>query len=66
MGPRHARLVTGIIAFRARIVERRVKFKLGQDERDAEYAEITRALEEAGEQPLLEWMQRCNPARTGR
>lgn len=64
MGPRYQRLVSGIIAFRARIVERRVKFKLGQDERDAEFAEILRALAAAGDDELHEWMQRCNPARS--
>jgi transcriptional regulator len=63
MGARYDRLVTGIIAFRAHIVERRVKFKLGQDERDAEYGDIARALGAAGESELLEWMHRCNPAR---
>ena len=66
MGPRYGRLVSGIVAFRAHIIERRVKFKLGQDERDAEYAEITRALAAAGDHQLHEWMQRCNPARSGR
>lgn len=65
MGPRYGRLVSGIVAFRARIVERRVKFKLGQDERDAEYAETTRALAAAGDTELLEWMQRCNASRRG-
>jgi Transcriptional regulator len=65
MGPRYARLVSGIVAFRARVVERRVKFKLGQDERDAEYADITRALDAAGETALLEWMQHCNASRGG-
>ena len=64
MGPRYARLASGIIAFRARILERRVKFKLGQDERDCEYCEITQALDSSGQQELLEWMQRCNGSRT--
>ena len=63
MGVRYRRLVSGIIAFRAPVIERRVKFKLGQDERDAEYAEITRALADAGETTLVEWMERCNAAR---
>jgi transcriptional regulator len=64
MGPRYDRLVSGIVAFRARLVERRVKFKLGQDERDAEYADITQALDAAGERALLDWMQRANPTRS--
>jgi transcriptional regulator len=66
MGPRYARLVGGIIAFRATLVERRAKFKLGQDERDVEYAEIERALAAAGDADLLAWMQRCNAARPER
>jgi predicted FMN-binding regulatory protein PaiB len=63
MGARYGQLVGGIIAFRARIIERRVKFKLGQDERDAEYGDITQALGAAADTDLLEWMRRCNPAR---
>ena len=66
MGPRYARLVSGIIAFRAQIREQRVKFKLGQDERDSEYADIMRVLATAGgDRTLLEWMQRVNPSRGG-
>lgn len=64
MGGRYGQLARGIVAFRARIVERRVKFKLGQDERDAEYADITRALDAAGDRELLEWMQHCNASRS--
>jgi transcriptional regulator len=63
MGPRYDRLQSGIIAFRAHIRERRVKFKLGQDERDAEYVEMVDALQAGGHDELLEWMQRCNPNR---
>jgi predicted FMN-binding regulatory protein PaiB len=63
MGPRYERLRNGIIAFKANIVERRVKFKLGQDERDSEFADITRALAASGEDTLLEWMRRENPRR---
>jgi transcriptional regulator len=65
MGARYERLVSGIVAFRAHIVERRVKFKLGQDERDTEYGDIARALGGAGESELLDWMHRCNPTRSG-
>lgn len=64
MGARYDRLVSGIVAFRARILDRRVKFKLGQDERDSEYADIATALQAGGEVELLEWMNRCNPARS--
>lgn len=65
-GPRYAKLVHGIIAFRARILERRVKFKLAQDERESEYADIVQALEASGEHELLEWTRRCNAARVGK
>ena len=65
MGPRYERLVSGIIAFRAPVRERRVKFKLGQDERDSEYVDIVRALAASGQDELLEWMQRSNPSRGG-
>ena len=58
-GPRLERLVTGIVAFRAVVVERRAKFKLGQDERDSEYRDITAALRGAGDDELLAWMERC-------
>jgi predicted FMN-binding regulatory protein PaiB len=62
-GSRYTQLVRGIIAFRARILERRVKFKLAQDERDGEYADIVQALEATGQHELLEWTQRCNATR---
>ena len=64
MGARRDRLVSGIIAFRARIRERRVKFKLGQDERDSEYVDIVRALQSQGDEELLEWMRRSNEGRS--
>ena len=66
MGSRYDRLVSGIIAFRGHIRERRVKFKLGQDERDSEYADIMRALAaSSGDRTLFEWMQRAKPTRSG-
>ena len=67
MGPRYERLVSGIVGFRAHIRERRVKYKLGQDERDPEYADITAALASGSteDSTLLEWMQRSNRARPG-
>jgi transcriptional regulator len=63
MGPRYDKLVDGIIAFRAHLRDRRVKFKFGQDERDREYGEIVQALAGAGEHTLLDWMDRANPGR---
>jgi transcriptional regulator len=62
-GPRRERLLPGIVAFRAQIVERRAKFKLGQDERDSEYRDIRAALSVAGEDDLLAWMERCAKGR---
>ena len=66
MGPRYRRLASGIVAFRAPIIERRAKYKLGQDERDDVYAEILRALEANGSTELSEWMRRANPDRGSR
>ena len=62
-GPRYERLVHGIVAFRARILDRRVKFKLAQDERAGEYADIVEALEASSQHELLEWTRRCNATR---
>lgn len=63
MGPRYGKLVDGIIAFRAHLRGRQVKFKFGQDERDREYEEIVQALAGNNEHTLLEWMDRANPGR---
>ena len=52
-----------IIPFEATVVEQRAKFKLGQDERDTVFAEITAALENAGSNELLAWMRELNPGR---
>jgi len=65
-GPRYEKLVHGIVAFRARILERRVKFKLAQDERAGEYADIVEALESSSQHELLEWTRRCNATRPPR
>ena len=63
MGPRYARIVGGIIGFHAPVREIRAKFKLGQDERPAEYAEILAALDAGGGSELADWMRRNNPGR---
>lgn len=65
MGPRYRRLVSGVIGFHAHIHERRVKFKLGQDERDSEYGDIVAALGAGGDATLLAWMQEANAGRRG-
>lgn len=63
MGPRYERIVGGIVAFHARVRDARVKFKLGQDERPAEYAEMLAALDAGGNAELAGWMRRNNPGR---
>lgn len=65
MGPRYQQLARGVVGFHAHILERRVKFKLGQDERDAEYADIATALGREGNEDLLSWMQASNAGRGG-
>jgi transcriptional regulator len=65
MGARYAILADRIVAFRANIVQRRVKLKLGQDERNDVYADIYTAI--AGGNPDLgTWMRRANIHRTVR
>lgn len=66
MGARYRQLTQYIVGFDAHIVARRAKFKLGQDERDAIFADIARALRKSGEEELLAWMQELNPGRPGR
>lgn len=63
MGTRYQRLVRGVIGFHAHVREARVKFKLGQDERDDNFAEIMKALSGSENVELHEWMTRCNPGR---
>jgi transcriptional regulator len=63
MGARYRTLAKRILAFRARVVERRAIFKLGQDERDDVYREITAALGNEAQDELRAWMERANPAR---
>lgn len=63
MGERYRLLASRIIPFVARIVERRARFKLGQDERDDVYGDIVSGLEANGFEALREWMRRANPHR---
>jgi len=65
MGPRYDRLAQAIIGFEATVSDVRSRFKLGQDERDDVYADITRALGAQGEASalLLNWMREFNAAR---
>ncbi len=56
MGARYARLAQRIVAFEAKIVEMRPKFKLGQDERRDVFADIMRGLEATDADGLRAWM----------
>lgn len=64
MGPRYRNLARGVIGFHAHIRARRAKFKLGQDERSTEYADILAALGRRGEAALRGWMEEANSGRT--
>lgn len=63
MGGRYDMLKKRIVPFDAKVVEQRAKFKLGQDENDSVYGEITAALAGSGADRLLAWMQELNPGR---
>lgn len=63
MGERYETLKKRIVPFDAKVLEQRAKFKLGQDERDAVFAEITEALQLSGADPLVAWMKELNPNR---
>jgi transcriptional regulator len=55
MGKRYEQLKTRIVGFRAHVRETHARFKLGQDENDATFAEIINGI--AGTE-LAEWMER--------
>lgn len=63
MGGRYDTLKRMIVPFEATVVEQRARFKLGQDERDAVFGDITLALERSGQDGLLAWMRELNPGR---
>jgi len=63
MGPRYETLKRRIVPFVAKVVEQRARFKLGQDERDTVFADISAALERSGPEDLLAWMRELNPGR---
>jgi transcriptional regulator len=63
MGARYETLKRMIVPFEATVVEQRAKFKLGQDERDAVFTDITSALDGAGSDALVAWMRELNPGR---
>lgn len=64
MGPRYRKLADRVIGFHAAVRAARVKFKLGQDERDDVYGDIVQGLAAEGRDELLAWMRRSNPGRT--
>lgn len=68
MGERYARLAAGVIALRAEILSVRATFKLGQDERPQDFAQILAGLQRGGDAVLAEWMRDFNtrPAPAGR
>lgn len=63
MGARFDAIKRMIVPFEAKVVEQRAKFKLGQDERDALFGEITEGLGRSGADDLLAWMRELNPGR---
>jgi transcriptional regulator len=63
MGARYETLKPRIIPFEAKVVGQRARFKLGQDERDAIFADMTEALGRSGSNELLAWMRELNPGR---
>jgi transcriptional regulator len=63
MGARYSSLAARIVPFVAHIRELRERYKLGQDERDDVYADITLGLADGDNAPLLEWMRYFNPGR---
>jgi len=63
MGARYAAIKHAIVPFEAKVLEQRAKFKLGQDERDTIFSEMTAALGQHGPADLLAWMRELNPGR---
>lgn len=61
MGPRYEMLAQAVVAFRARVISTQAKFKLGQNERPDDLADILTGLERTAQQSLLEAMTRSNP-----
>jgi transcriptional regulator len=58
MGKRYQSLSRGVVGFRADIRDRRVVFKLGQDEPDALFPQILHGLEQDGHADVADWMRR--------
>lgn len=56
MGERYARLAQGVTALRCDVVRTHATFKLGQDERPFDYAQIVAGLRGTGSGTLAGWM----------
>ena len=63
MGARYETLKRMIVPFEAKVLEQRARFKLGQDERDTVFGEISEALGRSGQDGLRAWMRELNPGR---
>lgn len=61
MGPRYEMLAQAVVAFRARVISTKAKFKLGQNERPDDRADILKGLERTAQHSLLEVMTRSHP-----
>lgn len=60
LGERYGQLIRHVVAFQAKITRIDARFKLGQDESDADFANIVESL---GESDLGGWMVRMNRQR---
>ena len=60
LGPRYDQLIKHIVGFRAKVIDARIKFKLGQNEREDVYADILSGLEGIGQSGLADAMRRQN------
>ena len=63
MGDRYELLARRIVAFEAKVTSWEGKFKLGQDEPDDTFAEITAALNVSADHKILAWMEEFNSGR---
>jgi transcriptional regulator len=63
MGERYQKLLPAIVAFRAHIKARQVKFKLGQNERMPELEQALDGLECEGREEIMNMMKQANRAR---
>lgn len=59
MGARYDKLAPAVVAFRARVVDGYAKFKLGQNERPDDRAEILSGLDQTAQHPLADAMRRA-------